>query len=136
MIIKANIVATNCHVIDGGGIEVYKAHNRRTDESKSYSATLRRRDEKNDFCLLDVAGLWGVAANVRRYDTLRIGESVYGIGAPKGLDLSLSSGLVSQKRKADQLYPNRCSGNRRRSSGGGLFDRKGNLVGINFQDSR
>ena len=66
VIIKANIVATNCHVIDGGGIEVYKAHNRRTDESKSYSATLRRRDEKNDFCLLDVAGLWGVAANVRR----------------------------------------------------------------------
>ena len=131
VIIKANIVATNCHVIDGGGIEVYKAHNRRTDESKSYSATLRRRDEKNDFCLLDVAGLWGVAANVRRYDTLRIGESVYGIGAPKGLDLSLSSGLVSQKRKADGInYIQTDVAISPGSSGGGLFDRKGNLVGI------
>ena len=131
VIIKPNIVATNCHVIDGGGIEVYKAHNRRTDESKSYSATLRRRDEKNDFCLLDVAGLWGVAANVRRYDTLRIGESVYGIGAPKGLDLSLSSGLVSQKRKADGInYIQTDVAISPGSSGGGLFDRKGNLVGI------
>ena len=132
VIIRPNIVATNCHVIDGGGIEVYKAHNRRTDESKSYSATLRRRDEKNDFCLLDVAGLWGIPANVRRYDTLRVGESVYGLGAPQGLDLSLSSGLVSQKRrdKNGVNYIQTDAAISPGSSGGGLFDRKGNLVGI------
>ena len=100
-------------------------------EDNDKSKPFVRRDEKNDFCLLDVAGLWGVAANVRRYDTLRIGESVYGIGAPKGLDLSLSSGLVSQKRKADGInYIQTDVAISPGSSGGGLFDRKGNLVGI------
>ncbi|MGI9338574.1 MAG: ankyrin repeat domain-containing protein [Gammaproteobacteria bacterium] len=131
VIIKRNIVATNCHVIDGGGIVVYKAHNRRTDKSKKYRATIRRRDEKNDFCLLDVKGLFGVAADVRRYDSLRVGENVYGIGAPKGLDLSLSTGVISQTRAADGVrYIQTDVAISPGSSGGGLFDRKGNLVGI------
>ena len=29
--VRRRVVATNYHVIDFGGIEVYKAHNRRTD---------------------------------------------------------------------------------------------------------
>ena len=132
VIIRPNIVATNCHVIDGGGIEVYKAHNRRTDKSKSYRATVRRIDKKSDFCLLNVAGLWGVPANVRRYDTLRVGESVYGLGAPQGLDLSLSTGVISQKRRDENgvNYIQTDAAISPGSSGGGLFDRKGNLVGI------
>ena len=131
VIIRPNIVATNCHVIDGGGIEVYKAANRNVSDTHAYRATVRRRDDDRDFCLLDVKGLWGVSANVRKYDTLRVGENVYGIGAPKGLDLSLSGGIISQLRK---------NKNRRviqtdtaispGSSGGGLFDREGNLIGI------
>ncbi len=131
VIIRPNIVATNCHVVDSGGIFVYKSQNRRADKRKGYRATIRRRDDKRDFCLLDVSGLWGVPANVRRYDTLGIGESVFGIGAPQGLDLSLTSGLISQKRRADGVrYIQTDAAISPGSSGGGLFDRKGNLVGI------
>ena len=131
VIIKPNIVATNCHVVDDGRIVVYKSHNRRTDKSKRYRATIRRRDDKNDFCLLDVSGLFGVPADVRRYDTLRIGESVYGIGAPQGLDLSLTSGLISQKRTEKGVRKIQTdTAISPGSSGGGLFDRKGNLIGI------
>ncbi len=131
VIIRPDIVATNCHVVDSGSIIVYKSNNRRTDKSKSYRATIRRRDDKRDFCLLDVSGLRGVPANVRRYDTLQIGESVYGIGAPQGLDLSLLTGVVSQKRTdggVRKIQTNVAISPG--SSGGGLFDRKGNLVGI------
>lgn len=115
----------------GGGVKVYKAANRNVSDTRAYRATVRRRDDTRDFCLLNVQGLWGVPANVRKYDTLRVGENVYGIGAPKGLDLSLSGGIISQLRK---------NKNRRviqtdtaispGSSGGGLFDREGNLIGI------
>ena len=131
VIIKPNIVVTNCHVVDSGNIIVYKSKNRRTDKSKQYRATIRHRDTKRDFCLLDVSGLLGFTADVRRYDTLRIGESVYGIGSPRGLDLSLTSGLISQKRivagvRKIQTDTAISPG----SSGGGLFDRKGNLIGI------
>ena len=132
VIIRPNIVATNCHVVDEGGtIAVYKSDNRRADTDTAFSATIRHSDTDKDFCLLDVDGLWGIPATVRKYDTLKIGETVYALGAPKGLDLSLSDGLISQLREHD--------GNRLiqttvaispGSSGGGLFDVEGNLVGM------
>ena len=132
VIVRPNVVATNCHVVDTRGeIKIYKSDNRRADTSAAFSARIRHSDEDEDFCLLDVDGLWGVPATVRKYDTLGIGEDVYGLGAPQGLDLSLSAGVISQLRKID--------GNRLiqtdtaispGSSGGGLFDSDGNLIGI------
>ena len=132
VIIRPNIVATNCHVVDNAKrIAVYKSVARRADADNAFAARIRHADKRRDFCLLDVDGLWGIAAPVRKYATLKVGESVYGLGAPKGLDLSLSDGLISQLREID--------GNRKiqtnvaispGSSGGGLFDREGNLIGI------
>ena len=132
VIVRPNVVATNCHVVDeGGDISVYKANNRRVDTTTPLTAVIRHSDTEQDFCILDVDGLWGVPATMRKYETLRVGENVYSLGAPQGLDLSLSAGLVSQLRKIDgyqvvqtdaAISPG--------SSGGGLFDRDGNLVGI------
>ena len=79
VIVRPNIIATNCHVVDGRGkITVYKADDRRADTDTAFSATIRQSDEDKDFCLLDVDGLWGVPATVRKYDTLSVGEDVYG----------------------------------------------------------
>ena len=132
VIVRPNIVATNCHVVDNAKrIAVYKSVARRADADNAFAARVRHADKRRDFCLLNVDGLWGIAATVRKYATLKVGESVYGLGAPKGLDLSLSDGLISQLREID--------GNRKiqtnvaispGSSGGGLFDREGNLIGI------
>ena len=132
VIIRPNIVATNCHVVDGsGGIVVYKSANRRANTDAAFAATIRRSDAARDFCLLDVDGLWGIAATVRRYDTLEVGEDVYGLGAPRGLDLSLSDGLVSQLREVDgQRVIQTNAAISPGSSGGGLFDGEGNLIGI------
>ena len=132
VIIRPNIVATNCHVVDGGGgIVVYKSDKRRANTDAAFSATIRRADAARDFCLLDVDGLWGIAATVRRYDTLEVGEDVYGLGAPRGLDLSLSDGLVSQLREVDgQRVIQTNAAISPGSSGGGLFDSESNLIGI------
>ncbi len=132
VIIHPNIVATNCHVVAvGGNIAVYKSDDRRVDADNPLLATIRHADEDKDFCLLDVDGLWGMPATVRQYDTLKVGEDVYGLGAPQGLDLSLSDGLISQLREVDGYrFIQTNAAISPGSSGGGLFDSEGNLVGI------
>ena len=132
VIVSPNVVATNCHVVDSyGDIVIYKHDNRRATTDTRYRATIRRRDTARDFCLLDVAGLQGIPANARRYHTLNIGEDVYAVGSPKGLGLSLSSGIISQLRQeASPRYIQTDAAISPGSSGGGLFDSDGNLIGI------
>ena len=62
---------------------------------------------------------------------MRVGEPVYAIGSPRGFTNSLSAGLLSQlrtegSRRMLQTTAQISAG----SSGGGLFDRFGNLIGI------
>ena len=131
VIVRPNAVATNCHVVEGGDIVVYKHDNRRATTDTLFNATIRKRDDDKDFCLLDVLGLQGKFAKVRRYDTLKIGEDVYAVGSPKGLDLSLSSGIISQLRQGTNTrYIQTDASVSPGSSGGGLFDSGGNLIGI------
>lgn len=132
VVIQTNIVATNCHVVNQGGhIVVHKFVNRRTDKNSVFYATMRYADQGRDFCLLNVNGLQSVPVTVRRYNTIRVGEKVYALGSPYGYDLSISAGIVSQLRTSDNnrwiqtdaaISPG--------SSGGGLFDGAGNLIGI------
>ena len=134
VIIRPNIVATNCHVVDDGtAIMVYKANNRHAQKDEIFRAQIHRTHEARDLCLLEVSGLWGIPANLRRADSLTVGESVYAIGAPQGLDYSLSAGVISQLRKEEGESISRIQTDAAispGSSGGGLFDAQGNLVGI------
>lgn len=71
------------------------------------------------------------AVTVGSVADLRTGQKVYAIGAPQGLELSLSDGLVSSLRDIPggtviQTTAPISPG----SSGGGLFDASGRLVGI------
>ncbi|GBF32637.1 HtrA protease/chaperone protein [Desulfocucumis palustris] len=71
------------------------------------------------------------AAQIRDSETVALGEEVMAIGSPLGLQNTLSTGIVSGKRVI--------GGNRKLqitaaidhgSSGGGLFDKDGKLIGI------
>ena len=132
VIIRPNLVATNCHVVEGDDITVYKPQNRRIKEDMPFYATVVHRNETHDFCILEVKELWGIAATIRKYDTLKVGENVYALGAPQGYDLSLSNGLVSQLRTTDDgvRYIQTDAAISPGSSGGGLFDVEGNFIGI------
>ncbi len=134
VIIRPNVVATNCHVVEDGGdgIVVYKAEHRRARTDAPHPAAIRRADRERDLCLLDVSELWGVPAQLREAKSLSIGETVYAIGAPQGLDYSLSAGVVSQLRRDAGGAPviQTDAAVSPGSSGGGLFDATGNLVGI------
>ena len=68
---------------------------------------------------------------VRPYADVKVGERVYTIGTPKGLELTLAEGIVSSKRAADGTrYVQTSAPISPGSSGGGLFDAQGNLIGI------
>ncbi|HEX7465441.1 MAG TPA: S1C family serine protease, partial [Usitatibacter sp.] len=118
-------VITNCHVVSGADqITVASA-------GETRSASLYVSDEEFDLCSLDVTGLNAPAVTIRGIGGLRTGQRVFAIGAPLGLELTISEGIVSSLRdtasgKVIQTTAPVSPG----SSGGGLFDVDGKLVGI------
>ena len=127
VITAENEVTTNCHVVENiSRVEVV-----RQGEEKPIAAEVKSGDVGRDLCLLSAKGL-ADAAKIRNAKDLTVGENVYAIGSPQGLEFSISGGIVSQLRSLGGSPPliqtdaSISSG----SSGGGLFDGEGNLVGI------
>ena len=139
VVVGGNEVATNCHVVAGAeAIAVRQAADARGRETWRMEAHMAARDEARDLCLLSVATLSDPPAappvRLGSARALSVGEEVYAVGAPQGLTLSLSRGVVSQlrgdygKRSAPIVQTDAPISPG--SSGGGLFNGKGELVGI------
>ncbi len=93
-------VITNCHVVEGGQrLAVLSG-------SETLKGVVRLADVDRDLCELAVAGLQ--APRVPLYTgRLRVGQRVYAIGAPEGLDLTISEGLVSSIREMEGAHTSR-----------------------------
>jgi TonB family protein len=121
-------IVTNFHVVE-------KAWTVRVRKGNAvYPATIAVSDATHDLCVLSVAlsaldeppPLRDVAVS-----RIAVGDRAYAIGAPEGLELSLSEGLVSGIRKLeDRTYIQTSAAISPGSSGGGLFDSQGRLLGI------
>jgi serine protease Do len=60
-----------------------------------------------------------------------VGEEVYTIGSPSGLESTLGQGIISGLRQLEsQRLIQTTAPISPGSSGGGLFDRSGNVIGI------
>jgi Flp pilus assembly protein TadD len=118
-------IVTNHHVIDKGiSVRVRRGQTK-------WPAKVTHDSAGHDLSRLQVEGLQAIAVQVRKSSTLEVGERVYAIGAPEGLELTFSEGVVSALRdfsdgRIIQTTAPISSG----SSGGGLFDTQGRLVGI------
>jgi len=120
-----DLVVTNKHVIDDG------AAWRIRQGSKTWPATLTHLHADHDLCGLKAEGLRAVPVPVRASSTLSVGERVYAIGAPEGLEPTLSEGLISGIRDYESGRVIQTSAAiSHGSSGGGLFDAQGRLVGV------
>jgi tetratricopeptide (TPR) repeat protein len=118
-------IVTNCHVVD-------EAHLIRVVwQGKTRPAALLRQDEAQDLCLLEVPGLDVKTVSLRDTADLKVGEPVYAVGNPLGFELSVSAGLVSALAGTgkEQLIHTSAPVSPG-SSGGGLFDARGRLVGV------
>ena len=129
VVIDTGRLVTNCHVIDKAKVVLVRRQN------VMYEAKLEHADPARDLCLLKVANFTAPAVAQRSVKDLKVGERVYAIGNPQGLELTLSEGLVSGLRSrsddpsSDTLVQTSAPISPG-SSGGGLFDDEGRLVGI------
>jgi len=121
-----HLLVTNCHIVnDRPVIRIMR-------EEMEAVAMLVASDAQADRCLLQSEGqALAPVAGIRLFKDLTVGERVYAIGTPRGLDRTLTQGIVSGLRKINgrnlvQTDAPISHGN----SGGGLFDESGNLVGI------
>jgi len=118
---------TNCHVLKGGKSVSIKR------ENTFHNARLVHADVDRDLCIIQAPGLAAPAVEIAPLKSVKVGQRVYAIGAPRNLELTLSDGLVSAfiKDKEDKVTDIQISvpvspG----SSGGGLFNSEGKLIGI------
>jgi S1-C subfamily serine protease len=125
VVIGPETVITNCHVAARAAQLSVKIG------SQTRPAVVSQADEELDLCRLQVAGLSATAVEIGSVASLRTGQKVFTIGAPQGLELTLSEGIVSALREVQNgtvvqttapISPG--------SSGGGLFNSAGQLVGI------
>lgn len=120
-----NTLLTNCHVV-GDQNEV-----RLIREKEEMKAQVVSGKAEADRCVLKVDRKLPQWVGVRLYEDVKIGERTVAVGAPFGLELTATDGIVSAKRtmrgsKLVQTSTPVSPG----SSGGGLFDARGNLIGI------
>jgi S1-C subfamily serine protease len=125
VVIGNGVAITNCHVVKGGSRIMLKAG------TETRRATVAVSDEKYDLCRLDVPGLSAPPVEVGSVADVRTGQRVFAIGAPQGLNLTISDGIVSSLRDTEdgrliQTTAPVSPG----SSGGGLFNADGRLIGI------
>ncbi|MHC4674718.1 MAG: S1C family serine protease [Planctomycetota bacterium] len=129
-VVDNEIVATNVHVIEdacGGYVKLVGKHN------KHKIAGTVAFDYRNDLALLKVNGIKAPIMTLGDSDKLEIGDEVYAIGNPKGLEGTLSCGIISGLRtikteKLLQITAPISPG----SSGGPVLDSKGMVIGISF----
>jgi len=127
VVIAPDTLVTNCHVL----AKAKRVSVRR--EKTTLEAKLELWDPQRDVCQVKATGLPAPAVALGDAARLKVGQNVYAIGNPKGLDLTMSAGLLSSIRRneRDQIFllqtSAAISGG---SSGGGLFDENGVLIGL------
>jgi S1-C subfamily serine protease len=129
-------IVTNNHVIEGASEAMV-----RLDDGRSYRAVLIGRSPSHDLAVLRINVPFDrrPALPIGTSGDLRVGQTVFAIGNPFGLDYTLTSGLVSALDRSiedeeggtiEHLIQTDAAINPG-NSGGPLLDSAGRLIGIN-----
>ncbi|SDB34176.1 Trypsin-like peptidase domain-containing protein [Desulfonatronum thiosulfatophilum] len=125
VVLSDRVIATNCHVIDGAVSLLVRF------EQREYPASRGFADPKRDLCMLTVSNVSADPATIGNSGNLTVGTRVYAVGTPHGLELTLSEGIVSGFRQDKTgRYIQTTTPVSPGSSGGGLYDEHGRLVGL------
>ncbi|MBN3723839.1 S1C family serine protease [Burkholderia sp. Ac-20379] len=120
-------LVTNCHVLSGGR-SIAIVH-----QNVSYGARLVAPDAERDLCIVAVENFHAPVVSIAPSRTIKIGERVFAIGSPLGRENTLSDGLISAIDHDLSGAVNHIQFTApisHGSSGGGLFDSEGRLIGI------
>lgn len=127
VVIAPEQMITNCHVLTNAKSLTVRRRN------TAYVARLLFADVDRDLCLLKVKDMVAPSVDIAPLSAVRIGQRVIAIGAPLGLELTLSDGLVSSLIRDEDEKVTRIQISvpiSHGSSGGGLFDLNGRLIGV------
>lgn len=126
--VRFNQIATNLHVVEGaaGGYAKLVGKNQKY-EINGISAI----DAKRDLVILQVATSHRQLVSTADSDTVQVGDRVYAIGNPRGLEGTFSQGIISSVRKIGidkllQITAPVSPG----SSGGPVLNENGKVIGV------
>jgi len=122
-----HLLATNCHVALSGNFVVIEFN------KKLILGKLYYYNQEKDMCLVEVSGANFQPVKIRPSNSVVIGEEVYAIGNPLGLDKTISKGIISNKqvdKNGSVVMLQTDAAISHGSSGGGLFDKDSHLIGI------
>ncbi len=123
--VDKNFLATNCHLVYAGNNFSVIINNKPKYAWVFYN--------KGDLCLVKVAGTQFTPVKMRLTKTVQIGEEAYVVSNPEGFTKTISNGIISNAfADRDGVFLQTTANISPGSSGGGLFDKDGNLIGIIF----
>jgi len=119
---------SNCHILKDPTRQVVA----RDVKGKTYPLQLHAEDRATDRCVFKAkSAVFSPVSSIRSLNSLQVGERVIAIGHPRGIEGVLTEGLIAAIRsKGERKILLTSASFTKGSSGGGLFDQAGNLLGI------
>lgn len=129
---KHGLIATNAHVLEEDGTLIVTLHN-----GERYHGHIVGMDKSYDLAVISINNHDLSSIKIANSDHAKVGDTVYAIGSPFGLEQTVTSGLISARNRAIpgksdfQNYIQTDASINMGNSGGPLVDAKGRLIGIN-----
>ncbi len=123
-----NCIVTNAHVIDNARsitVETY--------DGTKYKASVLGMNEHEDIAVLIVKDASFPYLDIADLSTMKTGDDIYAIGAPKGMAYTLTKGGISAKERmiGNQSYIQIDAAINEGNSGGPLLNDAGQVLGMN-----
>lgn len=125
---KNGTIATSLHVLeDAQDLQVILSSGEVYDD-----VSVIAFDQRKDIVLIKIRGFELPYAKMGNSNNLNLGQSIFTIGAPQGLEKTVSRGIISALRMTDNGYQTiqTDASISQGSSGGGLFSDTGELIGV------
>lgn len=133
---KAGHILTNQHVVDGAREVMVTLH-----DGNSYEARLVGQDPVSDIAVLkiDAPAETLFPLSIGDSSRLRVGQKIYAIGNPFGLERTMTTGIISSLNRSLPSRTGRLmkqiiqldAALNRGNSGGPLLNSRGELIGVN-----
>jgi len=126
--VREDIVATNLHVIEGAAGGYAKIVDKKQKHDIAGYVAI---DRKMDLVLLKIDNVKAPAITLGDSSEMAVGDEIFAVGNPKGLEGTFSKGIISAIRKVEedtllQITAPISPG----SSGGPILNSEGNVIGI------
>lgn len=127
-VVRAGEVVTNLHVVEGAARGYAKLIGQ---EMKYNIDSVTAVDAERDLVILKVLATGGPVLAIGNSDSVQVGETIYAVGNPHGLEGTFSQGIVSSVRqigtdKLLQITAPISPG----SSGGPVLNSRGEVIGV------